>query len=72
LETEPTFSHGKPKLLFRGSFVAGFGESISYDIHPDGRFLMIKPPLTKDQSAFRKIIVITNWFEELKERVPVD
>ena len=72
VETEPTFSHGKPKLLFRGSFVTGFGESISYDIHPDGRFLMIKPPPTKDQSAFRKIIVITNWFEELKERVPTN
>jgi serine/threonine-protein kinase len=77
VETEPTFNLGKSRLLFRGTFVAGYQETISYDIHPDdGRFLMIKPPKSAGIESTvedpRKIIIITNWFEELKERVPVD
>jgi serine/threonine protein kinase len=76
VDTEPTFKPGKPVLLFRGTYVAGRGEGVPWDISPDGkRFLMIKPgeatenePVTE---APRKIIVVTNWFEELKERVPV-
>ena len=51
-----------------------------WDIHPGGkRFLMIKPTeTTEDESTDestaetpRKIIIVTNWFEELKQRVPV-
>ena len=55
----------------------------SWDIHPDGdKFLMIKPPATtasesptEKQAAEAKqpkVIVVLNWFEELKEKVPVD
>jgi hypothetical protein len=49
----------------------------AWDIHPDGdKFLMMKPVSTSaDEStagAYRKINIVLNWFEELKERVPVD
>ena len=76
VDTEPTFKPGKPVLLFRGIYVAGRGEGVPWDIHPDGkRFLMMKPPAAEgDESAAEiphKIIIVTNWFEELKERVPV-
>jgi serine/threonine protein kinase/Tol biopolymer transport system component len=75
VETEPTFSAGKPRELFRGTFVAGYQESPPYDIHPDGkRFLMIKPSqLQGGESAEkrpRKINIVLNWDEELKQRVP--
>ena len=46
-----------------------------WDISPDGkRFLMIKPPASPgDQSTEqpRKLNIVLNWTEELKQRVPV-
>ena len=85
VETEPTFKHGNPQILFRGTYLSGSAENLSvtpWDIHPDGkRFLMIKPPATTAAESAEeepapapqpKIIVVLNWFEELKERVPTD
>ena len=80
VETDPTFSPGNPEILFQGTY---FTLDISpktlwtpWDIHPDGdRFLMIKPSAVTEAGASvepRKIIAILNWFEELKDRVPVD
>jgi len=56
---------GSPALLFERPYdVAGEG---TYDVTADGeRFLMFRPPAA---GAPRKIIVVTNWFEELKARV---
>ena len=82
LEIEPNFNLGKPVTLFQGKY-----ESISFsiigikytlwDISPDGkRFLMLKPAeATEDETvseAPRKINVVLNWDEELKQRVPVE
>ena len=42
-QTEPTFSAGKPRLLFEGNYTAGApaGGGAQYSIMPDGqRFLM--------------------------------
>ena len=33
------------------------------DILPDGRFVMVRSP---DQSTAREIVLVRNWFEELK------
>jgi len=73
VKSEPIFEHGKPKFLFRGTY------DDSWDVHPDGnRFLMIKPTIdesVEDVSAAeipRKINIVLNWLEEIKERVPVD
>ena len=72
VQTDPTFSTGKPRELFAGAYVvspSSSGVSQYHDIHPDGqRFLMIKPP---DQGA-GQINVVLNWFEELKRLVPTD
>ena len=85
VETEPTFEHGNPEILFKGQYVSfNLGPIIltPWDIHPDGkRFLMIKPPVetstepVTDESTSvvpRKINIVLNWFEELKDRVPVE
>jgi serine/threonine-protein kinase len=70
IETNPTFDPGKPRVLFQGSYR---NSSLStafqyYDISPDGkRFLMIK----EEESPTTQVNVVLNWFEELKERVPV-
>jgi eukaryotic-like serine/threonine-protein kinase len=45
VETGPTFSHGKPTVIFRGKYLGSLpNNGIPFDVHPDGdRFLMIKP-----------------------------
>lgn len=48
----------------------------SYDVSSDGqRFLMIKDMTAVDQTSTAtpaSIVVVLNWFEELKARLPVD
>ena len=76
VETKPIFDYGTPKVLFQSKYVGfAFATGTPWDIHPDGkRFLMMKPTVTPDAAVGQqlKIIVVTNWFEELKERVPVN
>jgi Tol biopolymer transport system component len=67
--TTPTFSLGKPSVLFEGRFRID-GPFRGYDVTPDGqRFLMVRavdqPPARVSQMVF-----VQNWFEELKARVP--
>ena len=49
------------------------GDGRTYDVSPDGkRFLMIKPGGRAEQTAAPpSLIVVQNWFEELKRLVPV-
>jgi serine/threonine protein kinase len=75
VENEPTFNPGKPRILFTGAYVGtGLVEGTPWDISLDGkRFLMLKKvevPTTAEEEPHR-INVILNWFEELKQRVPV-
>ncbi len=75
IETDPTFKAGVPTKLFQGNYYSNIGHN--WDISPDGkRFLMIKPiPTTVAASSSAaprpKINIVINWFEELKQRVPV-
>jgi Tol biopolymer transport system component len=61
-----------PQLLFSGRFFdAPSPESSSYDVAPDGRFLMIQIEETSDANDEpASIVVVQNWLEELKQRVP--
>ncbi len=71
IETEPELSVGTPRLLFEKRFLPGpIWARRNYDISPDGqRFLMIQ----REQDLVpTEIIVILNWFEELKRLVPTD
>jgi serine/threonine-protein kinase len=64
-----TFAVSTPQELVRGAYVTGGPfENRSYDVAPDGRFLMLKeegpgagPP---------SIVVVQNWDEELAQLVP--
>ncbi len=68
-ETEPTFSVGNPKVLFTGRYITDPGQQ--YDISPDGqKFLMMKAAEQTEASAPHELIIILNWFEELKRLVP--
>jgi len=67
VQTEPTFNPGKAETLFKGQY----GECA---INPDGkRFLMMKEvrSTASETAGPRKINIVLNWFEELKQLVTV-
>ena len=73
-EDEPTFRLHKPVRLFQGAYVEwnAAAELHPWDIHPDGkRFLMMKEATPEAAQSPRRINIVLNWLEELKQRVPV-
>ena len=67
--TQPSFAVGKPRVLFTGEYVLASVPVSNYDVSPDGqRFLMVKP--SEQTSSLTQIVVVQNWFEELKQKVP--
>ncbi len=59
------------KILNGGYFTGGGNSGRAYDVSPDGRFLMIKQAGSGDGTSSPQIVVVRNWFEELKRLVPV-
>jgi eukaryotic-like serine/threonine-protein kinase len=67
--THPSFSAGKPKVLFESPYVPSLQTSPNYDVSADGqRFVMIKE--NEQFTSAVQINVVLNWFEELKQKVP--
>jgi serine/threonine-protein kinase len=71
VKTDPGFAAGNPAVVFEGSYATPQGGR-GYDVSPDGRrFLMIKEGASSgDATPQAQIILIQNWFEELKRLVP--
>jgi serine/threonine-protein kinase len=68
--SQPTFSAGRPTMLFEGEYLASIFPlaGITYDVTRDGqRFLMVK----EQAAPPARINVVVNWFEELKRLVPI-
>jgi eukaryotic-like serine/threonine-protein kinase len=71
IATKPGFAAGKPRMLFEGPYRPTGSTIQNYDVSPDGqRFLMLKSGEQNSSSAPTQIVVVQNWFEELKRRVP--
>ena len=68
---EPTFDYGPPEPIFSTDGYLRQAGSHSYDVAPDGRFLMIKIGEPGDTPTLPKINIVLNWFEELKALVPI-
>ncbi len=65
-----TFSAGTPAPVFATKY-ATLVNVRNYDVSADGRrFLMIKEDKASEQPAPANLVVVLNWFEELKARVP--
>ena len=75
VERGSTWVAGTPTQLLAGRYYAGQEGVVlfrTYDIAPDGRrFLMIKEADEPQQAAAQRIVVVENWLEELKRRVPL-
>ena len=68
--TEPVFSFGERAVLFQADRYRG-GSIAGYDVDDGGqRFLMIDTLAADGEQIAPQIIVVLNWFEELKQRVP--
>ena len=64
-------SAGRPRVLFEFALLAQAAGNRPYDIAPDGRFVMIPgDPLKSGDVASQNLVVVQNWFEELKRLVP--
>jgi hypothetical protein len=63
-------SFDNPVQLFAGRFLTNAQPQIgSYDVARDGRFLMIQPSGSEEPPT-ANIVVVQNWAEELRRRVP--
>ena len=68
VETEPTFSTGQPEVLFPATEFRADATHTQYDVTlDDERFLMIRSVGEADAT---KLILVLNFLEELKARVP--
>ena len=72
VQSGTTLVAGRPQVLFELAMLgSGFGFR-SYDIAPDGRFLIIRSGQAEAGiDTDPQIVVVQNWFEELKRLVPV-
>jgi Tol biopolymer transport system component len=66
-----TFAAGVPAALFLGSRYAVLANVRNYDVTADGRrFLMIKEAPSNGDATPASLVVVLNWFDELKRLVP--
>ena len=71
LSTEPNFTVGRPRELFKGKY-GGTLPVRSYDVTNDGqKFLMIQD-VSPPREPVTQIQIVLNWFEELKRLVPTN
>ncbi|MCZ6662641.1 MAG: protein kinase, partial [Actinobacteria bacterium] len=62
---------GEPKKLFDGWYLGSDDAGHSYDISLDGeRFLMVR--LDENFEHISELVVVQNWFEDLRHLVPAD
>ena len=63
------FSAGEPTLMFEVRYALSTGGDRSFDILPDGRFVLVRSVESPTDSA--DVVVVKNWLEELTRLVPV-
>jgi len=72
IRTQPSLSIGTPRVLFENRRYEWGGDSRPWDVAPDGRFLMIKDSASDSINGAQQIILVQNWFEELRRAVPAN
>ncbi len=70
------FTYGRPVALFK-SDAYYFGQQAgtttlngrTYDVAPDGRFLLIKEPAGAAVTTAPTIVVVEHWLDEVRKRL---
>ena len=69
IKTAPSFVAARPRVLFEGAYEGPLASRANFDISPDGkRFLMLQAVDQGQSSA--EIKIVSNWFDEIKRRIP--
>ena len=73
VQSGTTLVAGRPQVLFELPMLVATAGNRPYDIAPDGRFLIIRSGQADvPGGTASNIILVQNWFEELKRLVPVN
>jgi len=75
VESDSSFSPGTPQALFRGNFPlvgVGDGGGRFYDSVDGQRFLMIEAGQSDAEGGSDDIVIVENWYEDLKRLVPTE
>jgi serine/threonine-protein kinase len=69
IQTAPTLSIGIPIVLFahKDDLIQN---SRAWDVSPNGRFLLLKRDTSAAGNTSRELVLVQNWFEELKRLAP--
>lgn len=67
----PTFAAGIPHVLFEGQYNPGSPQR-HYDVSRDDRFLMLQGPQSPPPPPVTQMVLVQNWFDELKRLAPGD
>lgn len=65
IQTAPQLVLGTPRVLFESRGYNVISESRSWDVAPDGRFLMLKDASSPESAESREILLVQNWFTEI-------
>jgi eukaryotic-like serine/threonine-protein kinase len=73
VEERPVWTASAPSKLFDGPYGIGGSPARFFDISPDGRrFIIVKEGGDGRTAALPQVVVVQNWFEELKRLVPAN
>ena len=61
------FRFGDPEAILNFPYFLGAGRT--YDVAPDGRFLVVKPGPVLEPAIPPQVILVEHWFEEVKRLV---
>jgi Tol biopolymer transport system component len=69
VQTSPTLELGAPEVVVGlDNYILPGTRGIKYEVGPDGRFLLLKDSGTGRSQD--RVVLVQNWTEELKRRVP--
>ncbi len=72
-EIEPTFTPGALTQLFERTIIGGANRQMA--VSPDGQRFLLLATATENadgELAPSRLILVQNWFEELRQRVPTN
>ena len=73
ISTRPVVNFGRPVRAPKSGFTTSVPAAIrTYDVLPDGNHFIGVVPAGQTTGAIPQIHIVLNWFEELKQRVPVN